>query len=169
MKIKFMGAAKTVTGSFYVIDTDKARFAVDCGLFQGTRELKEKNYGDFAIDPKSIDFLILTHAHIDHSGLTPKLCKAGFTGPIYCNNATTELCQVLLPDAGHIQESEVERKNRKLSRAGKELLQPIYTSEDAIKCLTQLRSINYDEIVKLADGVEIRLRDAGHILGSSKK
>ena len=167
MKIKFLGAAKTVTGSFYVIETDKARFAVDCGLFQGSKQLREKNYGDFAVDPKSIEFLILTHAHIDHSGLTPKLCKMGFTGPIYCSPATVELCTVMLPDAGHIQESEVEMKNRKLSRAGKPLLEPIYTAEEAVKCLEQFRPIKYDEVTKLAEGVEINLRDAGHILGSS--
>ncbi len=167
MKIKFLGAAKTVTGSFYVIDTDKVRFAVDCGLFQGTRELKEKNYADFSVDPKSIEFLVLTHAHIDHTGLTPKLCKSGFTGHIYCSPPTNELCQVMFPDAGHIQESEVERKNRKLSRAGNKTLEPIYTVEDAVNCLPQLRPLNYDEVIKLAPGVEIRLRDAGHILGSS--
>lgn len=167
MKIKFLGAAKTVTGSFYLVDTDKVRFAVDCGLFQGSKQLKEKNYGDFPVDPKSIEFLILTHAHIDHSGLTPKLCKMGFTGPIYSSPATVELCQVMLPDAGHIQESEVEMKNRKLSRAGKPLLEPIYTAEEAVQCLEQFHPMKYDEVVKLAEGVEIRLRDAGHILGSS--
>ncbi|MEA4926804.1 MAG: MBL fold metallo-hydrolase [Syntrophomonadaceae bacterium] len=166
MKIQFLGAAKTVTGSFYVVDTDKVRFAVDCGLFQGSKQLREKNYGDFPVDPHSIEFLILTHAHIDHSGLTPKLCKMGFTGPIYCSPSTGELCEVMLPDAGHIQESEVEMKNRKLSRAGKKLLDPIYTAEDAVKCLEQIRTLKYDEVVKLAAGVEIRLRDAGHILGS---
>jgi len=167
MKIKFLGAAKTVTGSFYLIETDKVRFAVDCGLFQGSKQLKEKNYGDFPVDPKSIEFLILTHAHIDHSGLTPKLCKMGFTGPIYSSPATIELCKVMFPDAGHIQESEVEMKNRKLSRAGKTLLEPIYTAEEAVQCLEQLHPIKYDESVKLAEGVEVRLRDAGHILGSS--
>jgi metallo-beta-lactamase family protein len=167
MKIKFLGAAKTVTGSFYVIDTDKVRFAVDCGLFQGNKQLKEKNYGDFAVDPRSIEFLILTHAHIDHSGLTPKLCKAGFKGPIYASPATVELCEIMLPDAGHIQETEVEMKNRKLSRAGKKLLEPIYTAEEALECLQQFHPLNYDEMNKLAEGVELRLRDAGHILGSS--
>lgn len=167
MKIKFLGAAKTVTGSCYIIDTDKVRFAVDCGLFQGTRELRERNYIDFAVDPKSIQFLILTHAHIDHSGLTPKLCKNGFTGPIYATPATVELCGVMFPDAGHIQEQEVEMKNRKLSRSGKTLLEPIYTAEEAVECLDQLRPLNYDEVCKLAEGIEVRLRDAGHILGSS--
>lgn len=166
MKLKFLGAAKTVTGSFAMVKTDKLTFAVDCGLFQGPKELKERNYGDFVIDPKSLDFLIITHAHIDHTGLIPKLCKKGFKGPIYCSHATRELAGILLPDAGHIQESEVERKNRKLTRTGKKIIEPIYTAQDAINSLTQLRSVNTDEIIPLAPGVEIRMRDAGHILGS---
>ena len=167
MVIKFLGAAKTVTGSFFVIETGDVRFAVDCGMFQGSKQLKEKNYSDFAVEPGSIQFLILTHAHIDHSGLIPKLCKAGFKGPIYTSPATVELCAIMFPDAGHIQESEVEMKNRKLSRAGKTLLEPIYTAEEALECLPQLSPLNYDEVRRLAPGVEIRMRDAGHILGSS--
>ena len=166
MKIKFLGATKTVTGSFFMLETESARFAVECGLFQGPKEIKERNYQDFVIDPKSLDFVILTHAHIDHTGLIPKLCKHGFKGPIYCSHATAELLTVLLPDAGYIQEMEVERKNRKLIRAGKEPLEPIYTAEDAVNCLNQLRSITMDEIFDLAPGLEVRLRDAGHILGS---
>lgn len=166
MKIKFLGATRTVTGSFFVLETESAHFAVDCGLFQGPREIKERNYQDFVIDPKALDFIILTHVHIDHTGLVPKLCKQGFKGPIYCSHATAELATVLLPDAGYIQEMEVERKNRKLIRAGKEPLLPIYTAEDALDCLTQLRSINMDEVFSLAPGLEVRLRDAGHILGS---
>ncbi|MEA1961334.1 MAG: MBL fold metallo-hydrolase [Bacillota bacterium] len=167
MKIRFLGAAKTVTGSCHVVQTDQVTFAIDCGLFQGNKQLKERNYKDFEIDPKSIDFLILTHAHIDHSGLIPKLCRLGFTGPIYCNSATAALCKVLLPDSGHIQESEIERKNRKLGRAGQVLLEPIYTVDDALNSLSQFRPVNYDEVIRVAPDVEIRLRDAGHILGSS--
>ena len=167
MKIKFLGAARTVTGSCHVVETDQLSFAVDCGLFQGSKELKEKNYQDFQVDPKSLQFIILTHAHIDHSGLIPKLCKLGFKGPIYCNKATAELCKVMLPDSAFIQESEVERKNRKLSRAGQIPLEPIYTVEDAMNCLAQITPINYDEKIELAPGVEVCLRDAGHILGSS--
>ena len=166
MKIKFLGAAKTVTGSFFVLETENARFAVDCGMFQGSKDIKERNYQDFAVEPGSVDFILLTHAHIDHTGIVPKLCKHGFKGPIYCSHATAELATVLLPDAGYIQEMEVERKNRKLIRAGKEPLEPIYTAEDALECLNQLRSINMDESFDLAPGIEVRLRDAGHILGS---
>lgn len=167
MKIRFLGAARTVTGSFYVIETGQTRFAVDCGLFQGSKELKERNYKDFSVDPKSIDFMVLTHAHIDHSGLIPKLCRLGFTGPIYCNYATSDLCQVLLPDSGYIQESEVERKNRKNLRAGHELIEAIYTADDAVNALKQLRPVDYDELVQVSPEIELRLRDAGHILGSS--
>lgn len=166
MKIKFLGAARTVTGSFFVVDTDKTRFAVDCGMFQGGKAIEKRNYSDFPVDPKSIEFLILTHAHIDHSGLIPKLCKSGFTGPIYCSSATEELCRVLLPDSGHIQETEVARKNRKASRANKEMLEPIYTVEDAVNCLPQFSPLNMDEIHMPIPGIELRLRDAGHILGS---
>lgn len=166
MKLKFLGAAKTVTGSFFLLETNNTRFAIDCGLFQGNEELKQRNYSEFVVDPKSIDFLILTHAHIDHSGLIPKLCKHGFKGPIYCSRSSQELAKVLLPDAGFIQESEVERKNRKRKRAGDALLEPIYTAQDASECLSQLKSLNLDEIVIIAPGIEVRLRDAGHILGS---
>lgn len=167
MIIKFLGAAKTVTGSFFVLEVGSTRFAVDCGMFQGTKQLKEKNYGDFPVEPGSLHFLILTHAHIDHSGLIPKLCKWGFKGPIYTSPATAELCAIMFPDAGHIQEAEVEMKNRKLSRAGKTLLEPIYTAEEAVECLPLLHPINYDEVIRLAPEIEVRLRDAGHILGSS--
>ncbi|MBO8158475.1 MBL fold metallo-hydrolase [Thermosyntropha sp.] len=167
MKIKFLGAAKSVTGSFFLIDTENTRLAVDCGLFQGSKEIKERNYGEFPVDPASIDFLILTHAHIDHIGLVPKLCKKGFKGTIYCSYATRKLAEILLPDSGHIQEMEVERKNRKYKRAGKPLLEPIYTVDDAIKCLNQFVSLNIDEIIPLTPSIEVRLRDAGHILGSN--
>lgn len=167
MKLKFLGAAKTVTGSCFVVDAGKVCFAVDCGLFQGSKDIKELNYKEFIVEPEDIDFLLLTHAHIDHIGLVPKLVKHGFRGPIYCSHVTEELAGVLLPDSAHIQESEVERKNRKLKRAGKLLLTPIYTIEDAENSLTQFRTLNTDEIIEITPGVEVRLRDAGHILGSN--
>ncbi len=167
MKISFHGAARTVTGSFFIVETDTVRFAIDCGLFQGKSSVKERNYQPFRMDPASLDFMVLTHAHIDHSGLIPKLCKQGFKGPIYCTFATADLATILLPDSAYIQESEVERKNRKLTRAGKPLLTPVYTVEDAQRCMEQFRPYGYDEIFKPAPEVEIRLRDAGHILGSA--
>ncbi|MGI6435788.1 MAG: MBL fold metallo-hydrolase RNA specificity domain-containing protein [Syntrophomonadaceae bacterium] len=166
MKLRFLGAARTVTGSFFVVETGQVRFAVDCGMFQGPRTLQERNYQEFTITPKTIDFVIATHAHIDHIGLIPKLCKHGFQGLIYSSHATEELAAILLPDSGYIQESEVERKNRKLNRAGKPLIEPIYTAEEALMCLKQFRSLNQDEIIDVAPGVQLRLRDAGHILGA---
>lgn len=166
MKITFLGATRTVTGSFFVVDTGSTRFAIDCGLFQGPKQIRERNYQDFGVDPQSIDFLILTHAHIDHIGLVPKLCKHGFSGPIYCSKPTQELASILMPDSGYIQECEVERKNRKYKRAGKPLIEPIYTVEDALESLKQFRYLQLDEIIELAPTVKVRLRDAGHILGS---
>ena len=149
-----------------MVDTGSTRFAIDCGLFQGPKQIKERNYQDFGVDPQSIDFLILTHAHIDHIGLVPKLCKHGFSGPIYCSKPTQELASILMPDSGYIQECEVERKNRKYRRAGKPLIEPIYTVEDALESLKQFRYLQLDEIIELAPTVKVRLRDAGHILGS---
>ena len=167
MKLKFMGAAKTVTGSCHLVETEDCCFAIDCGLFQGSKSLQQRNYQDFPVDPAKIDFLILTHAHIDHSGLIPKLCKKGFTGPIYCSLITEQLCQVVLPDSGYIQEAEVERKNRKLRRSGLKLLEPIYTAADALESLNRFQALNTDEIINVSPHVSIRLRIAGHILGAS--
>ena len=121
MKIKFLGAAQIVSGSCHLVTTDSASFVIDCGMFQGGKDVKDHNYKDFAINPAQLDFLLLTHAHIDHSGLIPKLVKRGFSGSIYCTQPTAELLQVMLPDSAHIQETEVERKNKKAQRAGRPL------------------------------------------------
>lgn len=166
MRIKFLGAARTVTGSFFLIETDQASFAVDCGMFQGPESIEARNQVDFPVCAESIDFMILTHAHIDHSGLIPKLCKAGFKGNVYCSSATKDLCEVMLPDSGNIQEFEAERENKLLNRAGQPLVEPMYTAEDAKDALTQFSILNLDEIHQAAAGIEIRLREAGHILGS---
>ncbi len=166
MNIQFLGAAHTVTGSFFLISTETTKIAIDCGLFQGSKAVKERNYGEFAVNPVSIDHLILSHAHIDHIGLIPKLCAKGFNGTIYCSSATKELAGILLPDSAHIQETEVERKNRKLIRAGQQLLKPIYTIDDALKSLEKFQEVNMDEVIRLTPDLEFCLRDAGHILGS---
>jgi len=167
MNIQFFGAAGTVTGSCFLVTTEHSKFLVDCGLFQGSKILKELNYGDFPFNPQEIDFVLLTHAHIDHSGLIPKLFKKGFFGFVYATKATTELCSVVLPDSGHIQEMEVERKNRKLLRCGGTLIEPIYTAEDARDCLQYFKTYNYEEPFEVAPGISVKLYDAGHILGSA--
>ena len=167
MELIFYGAAKTVTGSCFLINTGATKLMVDCGMFQGSKKIKERNYGDFPFDPTDIDFLILTHAHIDHSGLIPKLVKHGFEGQILSTGATFDLCSIMLPDSGYIQEMEIERKNRKLRRAGKPLLEPIYTSNDAYKSMKYFRTIDYGLMVSLNDCISARFIDAGHIMGSA--
>lgn len=167
MKISFYGAARTVTGSCYLLEHDGCRFLVDCGLFQGGKALKERNYVDFPFNPAELDFVLLTHAHIDHSGLIPKLYKQGFKNPIYSTTVTKELAGIMLPDSGYIQESEVERKNRKAARAGEAQLEPIYTVADAQAVLPQFRGVEYGAAFSPAPGLSVTMRDAGHILGSA--
>lgn len=167
MKVQFVGAAKMVTGSCYLLETQGKKVLIDCGLYQGSRQVKERNYGAFPFSPKEISCCLLTHAHTDHTGLVPKLFKEGFRGPVLATKATVELCKIMLPDSGHIQEMEVERKNRKLARAGQPLLVPIYTAEEALDCTRYFKGVDYDEIVELFPGLQVRFRDAGHILGSA--
>ena len=163
MKLQFFGAAREVTGSCYLIDTGEVRFLVDCGMFQGGRDAAARNHEPFGFDPQSIDFVLLTHAHIDHSGLLPKLTKEGFAGPIYTTHATADLLAVMLPDSAHIQEEDAKRAQR---YRRKNILPPIYTSRDADACLKQLTGVDYDEKLLPHTTVECRFLDAGHILGS---
>jgi metallo-beta-lactamase family protein len=167
MKITFLGAAKTVTGSCYFIETKSGRFLVDCGMFQGHSKEEALNEEAFPFNPAELDFVILTHAHIDHSGRIPKLYKEGFKGGIIATKATVELCGIMLPDSGHIQEFENEWTNRKRERAGLPPVKPLYTFQEALDCAKLFKSINYGEVIKPCDGVKVRFNDAGHILGSA--
>jgi len=167
MQLQFLGAAGTVTGSCYLLDAANARIMIDCGMFQGPKEVRERNYGSFLVPPRTVDYVLLTHAHIDHSGMIPKLVKHGFKGRIIATAPTVELCEVLLPDSGHIQEMEVEQKNVKSRRAGRSLIEPIYTVNDAYKSLSYFEKAAYDELIELTPGIRVRFVDAGHILGSA--
>ena len=168
MKITFLGATKAVTGSNFLVEGAGKRFLVDCGLHQGRMQEELLNDKPFAYDVSSIDFMLLTHAHIDHSGRIPKLYKDGYRNPVYATKATVDLCEIMLPDSGHIQETENEIKNKKRKRAGqKVLLEPLYTAKDAIDCLEIFKRVNYDEIVDVAPNIQVRFNDAGHMLGSS--
>ncbi|MDP4094209.1 MAG: MBL fold metallo-hydrolase [Bacillota bacterium] len=167
MKITFLGAAKTVTGSSYLVETKGCRFLVDCGMFQGHSKENALNEEPFQFNPADIDYILLTHAHIDHSGRIPKIFMDGFKGKVVTTQATTDLCAIMLPDCGHIQEMETEWTNRKRLRAGKPPIQPLYTFEDARNCMVLFDSKRYGETVKLSDNIRVRFNDAGHILGSS--
>ena len=168
MKITFLGATKTVTGSNFLVEGAGKRFLVDCGLHQGKMEEELLNDKPFEYDVNSIDFMLLTHAHIDHAGRIPKLYKDGYRNPVYATKATVDLCEIMLPDSGHIQETENEIRNKKRKRAGqKVLLEPLYTAQDAIDCMEIFKRVNYDEIVDVAPDIQVRFNDAGHMLGSS--
>ena len=164
MNITFLGAAETVTGSNFLVEAAGKKFLVDCGMYQGKATEELRNEEDFLYNPADIDFMLLTHAHIDHSGRIPKLYNDGFKGKIYCTHATKDLCEIMLPDSGHIQESEIEWRNKKRIRAGEDPLPPMYTAEDAINSMELFSSVGYDEIVDVAENIQVRFNDAGHML-----
>ena len=167
MKITFLGATKTVTGSNFLVEAAGKKFLVDCGMYQGHGNIEEKNYDDFLFNVNEIDFMLLTHAHIDHSGRIPKLYNEGYRNPIYAQKATCDLCSIMLPDSGHIQEMESEWKNKKRIRQGKEPYIPMYTAQDALDSLEVFKPVKYDEIVEIDENIKVRFSDAGHMLGSS--
>ncbi len=165
MKISFLGGARTVTGSRFLLQADSLRVLVDCGLFQGPRIWKERNWSDFPVDPSTVDAVILTHAHIDHSGYLPRFVKLGFRGPVYCTPATIDLLRLMLPDSGHIQEEDAQFANKKQYTRHDPAL-PLYTEQDARDCLELLRPVDFYTGLRLKD-VEFSLLRAGHILGSA--
>lgn len=165
--LTFHGAAQTVTGSCMEFRSGQSTILVDCGLFQGSRSLETLNTGDFAFDPKKVAAVILTHAHIDHSGLLPKLVAHGFKGAIWCTGPTAELLEYMLADAGRIQESDTERRNRRRDRAGDAAFAPIYTEADGLAAFRACRPIALETWFEPAPGFRARLWNAGHILGSS--
>lgn len=168
MKITFHGAAETTTGSQHLIEVNGQRILLDCGLYQGHRSDAFERNRHFPFDPKKLDAVILSHAHIDHSGNLPNLVKQGYTGNIYATDATRDLCSVMLPDSAHIQESDVQWLNKKRTKQGLPLLEPTYNRMDAEKCLRQFVTLNYNRPMPVADGVKFTLIDAGHILGAAQ-
>ena len=167
MNLQFLGAAHTVTGSCYLLETNDHKILIDCGMFQGSRQLRELNYNDFRFSPADIDCVLLTHAHIDHCGLIPKLCKQGFKGNVYATKATCDLVNIMLPDSAHIQESDAQIFNRKGLRMGRTPIAPLYTLDDAAAALKHFVGIDYNQEISPVNGIRAIYRDAGHIMGSS--
>lgn len=166
MELKFLGATGTVTGSKYLLTSGNQRILVDCGLFQGLKQLRLKNWAKLPVDPKTIDVVVLTHAHIDHTGYLPLLVKNGFSGKVICTEATHELCKILLPDAAHLQEEEAEYANRRGFSKHQPAL-PLYTQEDAANALALFNSFKYEQVVSLGHDNVLTFHLNGHILGSA--
>lgn len=166
VKVKFLGAAESVTGSRYLIEVDDFRFLFDCGLFQGLKDLRLRNWDDFPVDPATIDCVVISHAHIDHTGYLPKLVKDGFHGPIYCTHPTADLMEIMLLDSAKLQEEEALYAKRK-GYSKHENPMALYTEQDAKAVMPLLKSFGYDQSIKIHKHVEIIYRDAGHLLGSA--
>lgn len=167
MRLHFLGAAREVTGSSFLLDTGRARVLIDCGLIQGSRQDEARNRAAFAFDTKRLDTVVLTHAHLDHSGLLPLLIKAGYRGNICTQRATRDLCRIMLKDSGHLQEKDAQWENRKRERKGLRAVEPLYTVADALATMPYFKALDYDREQNIAPGVWLRLHDAAHILGSA--
>lgn len=167
MKVKFCGAATSVTGSCVLVTTDRHQILLDCGQFQGSSDMDRQNFEPFPFVPSEIECVVLSHAHIDHCGRLPLLCKRGFTGRIYCTDATADLLEVMLLDSAHIHEQDAKWKSRKAERAGRKPVAPLYTTDDALVALKQVVPVLYDQLIDINDQMKIVFNDAGHILGSA--
>jgi len=166
MRLQFLGANATVTGSRYLLEAGDARILIDCGLFQGYKPLRLRNWAPFPVDPASIDAVVLTHAHLDHSGYLPRLIRSGFKGRVWCTDATRSLCRIMLPDSGRLQEEEAGYANRKGS-SKHHSAEPLYSEADAIDSLGRLHGVPFDSEFEHAPGVRAILRMQGHILGAA--
>ena len=164
MKVQFIGAAHEVTGSCTLLEVGGRYYMVDCGMEQGTDVFQNI---PLPVNAADIEAVFVTHAHIDHTGMLPKLYKDGFKGPIYATHATCDLCNIMLRDSAHIQESEAQWRNRKAERAGNPTVEPTYTVADAEGTLRLMRRCNYDEPIRVAEGIVLRLTDIGHLLGNA--
>jgi len=167
VRIKFFGAARTVTGSMHLLEFDQKKILLDCGLYQGKRKESNTRNRNFPFEPAELDAVILSHAHIDHSGNLPNLIKQGYKGPIYTTHATAHLDNIMLLDSGYIHEKDAEYLNRRLEKQGKPLIEPLYTKEDAARVAPLFHCVNYEEIFEPVPGIKAHLVDAGHILGSA--
>src|SRR5262245_5362028 len=166
MRLTFLGATETVTGSKFLFEAEGRRILIDCGLFQGLKQLRLRNWEEPPVDPRSVDAIVLTHAHIDHTGYLPRFVQQGFRGPIYGTSATVDLLRILLPDSAHLQEEEARFRNKhRLSKHEPAL--PLYTIEDADQTLGQVKSMRYGEPHVFTDRLRFDLLPAGHILGSA--
>ena len=167
MNIHFHGAARTTTGSMYLLEVNGQRLLLECGLYQGRRDESNERNRHFPFDPKTLDAAILSHAHIDHCGNFPNLCKQGFTGNIYSTFATRDLASIMLEDSARIQQSDALLISKKRAEKGLPAVEPLYSPSDAEKAVRQFVAINYDRPMPVADGVTVTFKDAGHILGSA--
>ncbi len=167
MQLEFFGAASEVTGSCHIVRVAGYQILLDCGMIQGRQKDEKRNADSFPFDARKIDAVVLSHAHIDHSGRLPLLVKRGFHGPIYAQNATADLCHILLEDSANLAERDTQWKNKKLAAKGKPLLTPLYTMKDARKATKNIHGIGYRKIKEILPGIKIRFQDAGHIIGST--
>src|ERR671913_1867155 len=164
--ITFLGAAQTVTGSKYLLDTGTSKVLFDAGLFQGLKELRERNWQNLPIAAKEIDAIVLTHAHLDHCGYLPRLISQGYRGRIFCTAGTKDLCRLVLPDSGRIQEEDAANANRHgYTRHAPAL--PLYGEADAFRAVSMLQPVGYERPMPVADGIEVEFLSAGHLLGSA--
>ena len=164
--LTFLGAARTVTGSKHLLDIEGQRILFDCGLFQGLKELRQRNWSPLPVPPDSIDSVVLTHAHIDHSGWLPRLIAQGFKGPIHCTAGTADLCKLVLPDAAHLQEEDAKFANKR-GYSKHHPAMPLYTSEDAAEALSRLKPAPFNKAIAVGGGLDVEFINAGHLLGSS--